>query len=80
MTKEHELTLVLTSEPDEEQTDKMYGRFQDATIATVAGVPRIDFHRESSSLEVAIRSAIEDVRSLGFDVGRVEMLPDALPT
>ncbi len=80
MTKEHEFTLILTSEPNEEQADKMYARFQDATIATIAGVPRVDFHRESTSLELAIRSAIEDVRSLGFDVGRVEMLPDALPT
>jgi len=80
MTKEHEFSLILTSEPDDEQADKMYGRFTDGTISTIAGVPRVDFHRESSSLEGAIRSAIGDVRSLGVDVERVEMLPDALPT
>lgn len=79
MTREHEFTLILTSEPDDEQVEKMYGRFQDGTIATIAGVPRIDFHRESDSLELAIRSAIGDVRSMGFDVERVEMLPNALP-
>ena len=80
MIREHEFSLILTSEPDDEQADKMYGRFTDGTISTIAGVPRVDFHRESSSLEEAIRSAIGDVRSQGFDVERVEMLPDALPT
>jgi len=78
--KEHEFTLVLIADPDEEQADKMYGRFNDGTISTVAGVPRIHFHRQAGSLEEAIRSAIGDVRSTGFDVARVEMLPDALPT
>ena len=78
--KEHEFTLILTADPDEEQADKMYGTFNDGTIATIAGVPQIQFHRESRSLEEAIRSAIGDVRSLGFDVERVEMLPNALPT
>lgn len=78
--KEHEFTLILTADPDEQQADKMYGTFNDGTIATIAGVPQIHFHRESRSLEEAIRSAIGDVRSLGFDVERVEMLPDALPT
>ena len=80
MKREHEFSLILTSEPDDDQADKMYARFSDGTISTIAGVPRVDFHRESSSLEEAIRSAIGDVRSEGFDVQRVEMLPDALPT
>ena len=63
----------MTSEPSDEQADEMYGRFTDGTISTIAGVPRVDFHRESSSLEEAIRSAIGDVRSQGFDVERVEI-------
>lgn len=54
--------------------------FNDGTISTIAGVPQIHFHREADSLEEAIRSAIGDVRSTGFDVERVEMLPDVLPT
>ena len=78
--KEHEFTLVLTADPDEEQAEKLYGTFNDGTISTIAGVPQVHFHRESASLEDAIRSAIVDVRSAGFDVERVEMLPDALPT
>ena len=78
--KEHEFTLVLTADPNEEQADKMYGTFNDGTISTIAGVPQIHFHREAASLEDAIRSAVADVRSSGFDIERVEMLPDKLPT
>lgn len=76
--KEHEFTLILNADPDEEEADKMYGTFNDGTISTIMGVPQIHFHRESSSLEEAIRSAIRDVRSLGFDVERVEMEPGAV--
>ncbi len=78
--KEHEFTLVLTADPDEDQAENLYGTFNDGTISTIAGVPQVHFHREAASLEDAIRSAIVDVRSAGFDVERVEMLPDALPT
>ena len=76
--KEHEFTLVLTADPNEEEADKMYGTFNDSTISTVAGVPQIHFHREAGSLEAAIRSAIGDVRAVGFDVTRVEMEPNAV--
>ena len=76
--KEHEFTLVLTADPNEDEADKMYGTFDDGTISTIAGVPQIHFHREASSLEEAIRSAIGNVRSVGFDVVRVEMEPSAL--
>jgi hypothetical protein len=76
--KQHEFTLVLTADPDDEQADKMYGTFDDGTIATVSGVPQIHFHRDAESLEEAIRSAIGDVRSVGFDVARVEMEPNAV--
>lgn len=76
--KEHEFTLVLTADPDEDQANKMYGIFSDGTISSIAGVPQIHFHREAHSLEEAIRSAIGDVRSTGFDVERVEMEPGAL--
>ncbi len=76
--KEHEFTLVLTADPNEDEADKMYGTFNDGTISTIAGVPQIHFHREAASLEEAIRSAIGDVRSTGLDVERVEMEPGAL--
>lgn len=77
--REHEFTLILTADPNDGQADKLYGTFNDGTISTIAGVPQINFHREAASLEAAIRSAIGDVRSAGFDVQRVEMQPDRLP-
>ena len=76
--KEHEFTLVLTADPNEEEAEKLYGTFNDGTISTIAGTPHIHFHRKAGSLEEAIRSAIGDVRSAGFDVARVEMEPDAV--
>lgn len=76
--KEHEFTLVLTADPNEEEADRLYGTLDDGTISTIAGVPQIHFHREAGSLEEALRSAIGDVRSAGFDVARVEMAPDAV--
>ena len=77
--KEHEFTLILTADPTEEQADKLYGVFDDGTLSTIAGVPQIQFHREANSLEDAIRSAVIDTRSAGFDVERIEMQPDLLP-
>ena len=76
--REHEFTLVLTADPNEDEADKMYGTFNDGTISTIAGVPQVHFHREAESLEEAIRSAIGDVRSTGFEVKRVEMEPNAV--
>lgn len=76
--KEHEFTLILKSDPDEDHADKMYATFNDGTITTRAGVPQIHFHREASSLEAAIRSAIGDVRSVGFDVEHVELEVDSV--
>lgn len=77
--REHEFKLVLTHDPDENAADRLYGAFDDGTIITIAGVPQVQFHRQASSLEEAIRSAVRDVRSAGIDVERVEMLPDAIP-
>jgi hypothetical protein len=77
--KEHEFTLILTADPDDEQANKLYGAFNDGTLSTIAGIPQIHFHREAVSLEEAIRSAIGDVRMAGFDVQRVEMQPDMRP-
>lgn len=74
--KEHEFTLILTADPNEEEADKLYGICNDATLATIAGVPQIHFHREAPSLEEAIRSAMANIRKAGFDVARVEIEPD----
>jgi len=76
--KQHDFTLILTADPNEAEADELYGTFDDGTISTIAGVPQVHFHREAGSLEEAIRSAIGDVRSAGFDVARVEMEPGAV--
>jgi hypothetical protein len=76
--KEHEFTLILSDDLNEQEADRLYAIMNDGTISTIAGVPQIHFHRESASLEEAIRSAIGDVRSAGFDVTRVEMQPEAV--
>lgn len=77
--KQHEFTLVLATDPDDQEADTLYGTFNDGTISTIAGVPQVHFHRRATSLEEAIRSAVSDVRTAGFDVLRVEMQPDVLP-
>jgi uncharacterized protein YccT (UPF0319 family) len=76
--KEYEFTLVLTVDPSDQDAENLYGTFNDGTISTIAGVPRIRFHREAQSLEEAIRSALSDVRSTGISVERVEMEPDSV--
>jgi hypothetical protein len=76
--KEHEFTLILTTDPSEEETDRLYGCCDDGTLSIIAGVPQIHFHRAALSLEESIRSAIGDVRAAGFDVERVEIEPEAV--
>jgi len=73
--KVHEFTLILTTDPNEEESNRLYGIFDDGTLATIAGVPQIHFHREALSLEEAIGSALVNVRKAGFDVVRVEIEP-----
>jgi hypothetical protein len=76
--KEHQFTLILAADPTEEEADRLYGAFNDGTISTIAGVPQIHFHREASSLEEALRSALGDVNAAGFAVQRVELDPGAV--
>ena len=63
--KVHEFTLILTTDPNEEEADRLYSIFDDGTIATIGGVPQIHFHREASSLEEAIGSALAHVKVAG---------------
>ena len=73
--KVHEFSLILTDDPNEEESDRLYSIFNDGTLVTMAGVPQIHFHREASSLEDAIASALAQVRKAGFDAVRVEIEP-----
>jgi hypothetical protein len=76
--KQHEFTLVLTTDPSDDEANTLYGTIDDGTLSTVAGIHLIRFHRESASLEDAISSAIKQVRTAGLDVQRVELEPDAV--
>lgn len=76
--KPHDFTIILTADPDDDATDRFYGMFGDGTVSTVAGVPQVHFHREATSLEAAIRSAIANLKSAGLGAVRVEIAPEAL--
>lgn len=76
--KIYEFTLILTADPNEKEADRLYSIFDDGTIATIGGVPQIHFHREASSLEEAIGSALENVKVAGFEAVRVEIEPQLL--
>ncbi|OHB65875.1 MAG: hypothetical protein A2V70_13530 [Planctomycetes bacterium RBG_13_63_9] len=74
--RKYEFTLILKGrlEMSEEITDALFeAGCDDGTPGTCEGVFSIDFHREANALEEAIRSAIADVNSAGYEVQRVEM-------
>ena len=77
----YDFTLVLADSlelTDELADDLFEAGCDDATPGTCNGVFSIDFHREAHSLETAIRSAIENMRTAGYDVARVEIEPAAV--
>ena len=76
--REHEFTLILSADPNEEDASRLYEVFNDGTLSTIAGSSKIQFHRQADSLEQAIRSAIGDVRSTGLDIESVELEPDTV--
>jgi hypothetical protein len=77
----YDFTLIL-GEPLELTDDIADALFaagcDDGTPGTCHGVFSIDFHREAASLEAAIRSAIENVRTAGYEVARVEIEAEAV--
>jgi hypothetical protein len=75
--KQHQFTLILTTDPNDDDADRLYRVFDDGSISTIAGIPQIHFHREAESLEDAIRSALGAVRFAGFEVQRVDIRPRA---
>jgi len=79
--KEHEFTLVISGDLDDEATlDALFeAGCDDATFGMVDGAGYGDFIREAPSFGEAIRTAIENVESIGgLKVVRVE--PDDLVT
>ena len=41
--REHNFTLILTADPDEEAVDRLYSEFDDGTLSTISGVPQVHF-------------------------------------
>jgi hypothetical protein len=61
-------TLPEFSEATEGLADRIYGRINDATLASSCGEVTLDFDREARSLPEAIESAIQDLNELGIKV------------
>jgi len=76
----YDFTLILgeSLELTDDIADALFAAgCEDGTPGT-NGVFSIDFHRKAASLEEAIRSAIEDVRTAGYEVARVEIAAEAV--
>jgi hypothetical protein len=78
--KLHHFTIILTESEESEQdaASLFVAGCDDGSISTSDGVTRIDFHRESASLEQAIQSAIRNIRSAGFEPKEVLIEPQSL--
>ena len=79
--KKYEFTVILSGslELTDEIADALFtAGCDDGTPGMCNGVFSIGFHREAVSLEAAIRSAIADVQSAGYDVERVQIEGNAL--
>jgi len=70
----HEFRLILAdaAEMTPDLADALYQAFDDGTAGSSAGEVTIDFHRESSSFQQAVQSAIDDIRKAGLELARVE--------
>ena len=78
----YEFSLVLKGplELTEEIAERLFAcGCTDATPGTSNGSFVVDFHREASSLESAISSAIQDVRKAGHEIEQVQIEADAVP-
>ncbi len=76
----YEFTLILSgpAELNDEFADRLFAAgCDDGTPSSSNGILSIDFTRESTDLETAIRSAIANVSAAGGVVKRVEIDADA---
>ena len=81
MTK-YEFTLILkgVSELTEEIADELFeAGCDDGSPGICNGVFSIHFHRMANSLEEAIYSAMANVKSVEYEVERVEIEADTIP-
>jgi hypothetical protein len=75
MTK-YDFTVVLKNSPEltQELADRLFvAGCDDGTPGMCCGTTVVDFHREATSLEAAIRSAVADVNAAGCFVEHVQI-------
>lgn len=76
MMKAHAVTLVLTTEPSEEEAGKLSGGCDDGTLSTIAGVLQIHFQRAALSFPVchlyqdSHRRPVDPAKNLSSVAGR----------
>lgn len=79
--KHYDFTLILSKEAEltDQLVEDLYeAGCDDGSPSSRAGVVRVTLHRESASLEQAIRSGIADVQKAGCRVTRVEIVAEDL--
>ena len=75
----YRFTLILASDPTEEQVDRLYGSFQGDVLSGVqAGVCYLDCTLEAPTFDEAVRRALKPVRAEGLIVERIEVDSDSL--
>jgi len=73
-TYEFDVVLKDVAEVTDEQADALFeAGCDDGTPACCDGRAWIHFDRKSSSLEDAIRSAVNEIQSAGFEIAKVEL-------
>lgn len=73
-TYEFDVILRQVSKITDDQADRLFAAgCDDATPASADGIAWLHFDREAQSLEEAIRSAVGNVQSAGFLVGKIEL-------
>lgn len=77
----YDFTLIIkeTNEFTESVADILYkAGCDDGTLSTCNGILAIDFHRESATMDQAIRSAIQDVTSTGLTVKNIDVSVESI--
>jgi hypothetical protein len=76
----YDFTLILSgpTELTDDLAEKLFAAgCDDATPSSASGTVSVDFGREATDLESAIRSAIANVSAAGYVVARVEIDAEA---
>ncbi|MBC8353696.1 MAG: hypothetical protein H8E66_16990 [Planctomycetes bacterium] len=77
----YHFTLILDREPTEDDADGLFeAGCDDSTSGISNGVPFIHFDRDAGSFDQAISSAIANVEASGFQVVKVEIERDEVPS